>query len=74
MTQTANGPQYNGVVHGLQKIARDEGVQALFSGIAPRVMWISLGGALFFGAYEATRKVMLPVVTKRKIEGDDFLS
>lgn len=73
MTQVPGGPQYNGVVHGLQKIAREEGVAALFSGIAPRVMWISLGGFLYFGAYEATRKVMFPVVTKKK-ESEDFLS
>ncbi len=34
------------------QVARSEGVGALFSGIAPRVMWISIGGAVFFGVYE----------------------
>ena len=66
MTQTASGPHYNGVIHGLQKIAAEEGVVALFSGIAPRVVWISVGGAVFFGAYEATRKVLLPVFVPQR--------
>lgn len=67
-TQTASGPKYNGVVHALRKIAAEEGAHALFSGIAPRVMWISIGGAVFFGAYEASRKVFLPVFVSEKRE------
>ncbi|KAG8832189.1 S-adenosylmethionine transporter [Serendipita sp. 399] len=38
----------------LQKIYRQEGVRALFSGIVPRTLWISAGGAVFLGAYEWT--------------------
>lgn len=33
-------------------IWRSEGISALFAGITPRVLWISLGGSLFFGVYE----------------------
>lgn len=51
---------YKGVVDGLTRIAREEGFGALFSGIAPRVVWISVGGAVFFGSYEAARKALLP--------------
>jgi solute carrier family 25 S-adenosylmethionine transporter 26 len=36
----------------LQIIAREEGIKGLFSGIGPRVGWITLGGYVFFGAYE----------------------
>lgn len=66
MTQTASGPQYHGVVDGLRKIAATEGVGALFSGIAPRVVWISVGGAVFFGAYEATRKALFPAFANQQ--------
>eukprot|EP00049_Salpingoeca_infusionum_P010041 m.170233 g.170233 ORF g.170233 m.170233 type:complete len:287 (-) comp14524_c0_seq4:287-1147(-) len=38
----------------VSSIAQREGVKALFSGIVPRVMWISVGGFIFFGAYEST--------------------
>ncbi|CAE7734638.1 SAMC1 [Symbiodinium sp. KB8] len=47
---------YTGVWHGLTTVAREEGVAALFSGIVPRVMWISLGGAIFIGSFEEFRR------------------
>lgn len=36
----------------LRDIYREAGVRGLFSGIAPRVAWISLGGFIFLGVYE----------------------
>ncbi|PKS13077.1 hypothetical protein jhhlp_000418 [Lomentospora prolificans] len=33
-------------------ILREEGPRVLFSGIGPRVMWISAGGAIFLGSYQ----------------------
>ncbi|KAF3926630.1 Mitoferrin [Arthrobotrys entomopaga] len=35
----------------LGKIIREEGPRRLLSGVGPRVMWISAGGAVFLGAY-----------------------
>ncbi|KAI4522856.1 mitochondrial carrier domain-containing protein [Schizophyllum commune] len=35
-----------------RSIITQEGVKALFSGIVPRTMWISAGGAVFLGVYE----------------------
>lgn len=34
------------------EIYRTEGVKALFSGVVPRTLWISAGGAVFLGVYE----------------------
>ncbi|EMC91833.1 hypothetical protein BAUCODRAFT_306237 [Baudoinia panamericana UAMH 10762] len=34
------------------KIWREEGAKAFFSGIGPRTMWISIGGAVFLGSYQ----------------------
>jgi hypothetical protein len=31
----------------------------LFTGVTPRVMWIGIGGFIFFGAYEKTREQMM---------------
>ncbi|GAA5902126.1 hypothetical protein JCM5296_006610 [Sporobolomyces johnsonii] len=39
----------------LRQIYRTEGVRALFSGWVPRVVWISAGGAVFLGVYEAAK-------------------
>ena len=30
-----------------------------FSGVVPRVLWITIGGAIFFGSYEKTKNVLL---------------
>ncbi|KAG8935755.1 S-adenosylmethionine transporter [Tulasnella sp. 419] len=35
------------------EICKNEGPATLFSGIVPRTLWISLGGAVFLGAYES---------------------
>jgi len=40
------------------RIYREEGVATFFSGIAPRTFWISLGGFVFFGAYEQSSRLM----------------
>lgn len=42
----------------MMRIAREEGVGKLFAGIQPRVMWISVGGFIFFGCYEETKKIL----------------
>ena len=33
-------------------IINEEGASALFKGIVPRVIWISIGGAVFLGAWD----------------------
>ncbi|KAK4962908.1 S-adenosylmethionine transporter [Elasticomyces elasticus] len=34
------------------RVWRDEGGRAFFSGLGPRTMWISIGGAVFLGSYQ----------------------
>ncbi|OLN86186.1 putative mitochondrial carrier protein PET8 [Colletotrichum chlorophyti] len=36
----------------LRSIYREHGVRPFFAGIGPRVMWISIGGAIFLGSYQ----------------------
>jgi solute carrier family 25 (mitochondrial S-adenosylmethionine transporter), member 26 len=38
-----------GIVKGILK---EHGIRPFFSGIGPRVMWISAGGAIFLGSYQ----------------------
>ncbi|KAF3931394.1 Mitoferrin [Dactylella cylindrospora] len=42
----------------LGKIVREEGPGKLLSGVGPRVMWISAGGAVFLGAYTGVSNVL----------------
>ncbi|KAL5606885.1 hypothetical protein BROUX41_003262 [Berkeleyomyces rouxiae] len=42
-----------GVVTVLKQTYKEGGVRVFFSGIGPRVMWISIGGAIFLGSYQS---------------------
>lgn len=50
--------RYSGTVNTLSLIAKEEGFPALFNGIAPRVFWITIGGFIFFGAYEKSTSML----------------
>lgn len=39
----------------IRSIYKEGGISNLFSGIGPRVVWITLGGFVFFGVYEQTK-------------------
>ena len=41
------------------KILREEGWMRLFSGVVPRVLWISLGGSIFLGVYEVAKDTLV---------------
>ena len=49
----AKGVAYQGVADVFSRVVKEEGAAALLSGLSARVFWISLGGFLFFGAYDA---------------------
>ena len=50
--------QYQSPWQAMSKLWREGGVKKLFSGVTPRVLWISLGGFIFFGAYEKAKKLL----------------
>ncbi len=60
MTQTniAASAKYTGVLHALKCIAAEGGMKALFSGVKPRVAWISCGGAIFIGSFEEFSRIL----------------
>ncbi|XP_031387022.1 S-adenosylmethionine carrier 1, chloroplastic/mitochondrial [Punica granatum] len=50
--------QYRGVFDCVQTIVREEGPSALLKGIGPRVLWIGIGGSIFFGVLESTKRIL----------------
>ncbi|KAK1642294.1 hypothetical protein QYE76_060099 [Lolium multiflorum] len=50
--------QYSGIVSCAQTILREEGPKAFLRGIEPRVLWIGIGGSIFFGVLEKTKSVL----------------
>ena len=54
----ANGVPYKHMTETLGRIYSEGGVRGLFSGLGPRCGWISLGGLVYFGAYEEMVKIV----------------
>lgn len=53
---TAN--RYKGIVDCVQTVIKEEGPQAFLKGIGPRVLWIGIGGSIFFGVLEGTKRIL----------------
>lgn len=47
-----------------QSIYREYGLRGLFAGFVPRVMWITMGGGVFFGFYDFTTRLVTPIEPK----------
>ncbi|KAF8105339.1 hypothetical protein N665_0158s0023 [Sinapis alba] len=52
------GNQYKGVSDCVKTILREEGSSALWKGMGPRVLWIGIGGSIFFGVLEKTKQIL----------------
>ena len=52
------GVKYNGVIDCATRVVNSEGAGTLLSGIKPRVMWISIGGYVFFYGYEKSKELI----------------
>ncbi|KAK3124890.1 hypothetical protein QOZ80_7BG0595610 [Eleusine coracana subsp. coracana] len=52
------GNQYRGFIDCAQTILREEGAGAFLKGIEPRVLWIGIGGSIFFGVLEKTKSIL----------------
>ncbi|GAA0165837.1 mitochondrial carrier protein [Lithospermum erythrorhizon] len=50
--------QYNNIAHCIHTIVREEGTSTLFKGMGPRILWIGLGGSIFFGVLERTKLLL----------------
>ena len=53
-----SGYVYKGAVDVVSRISTFESPKVFLSGIEPRVMWISIGGFVFFGAYESFKSIL----------------
>ncbi|KAL7116531.1 hypothetical protein ACP275_03G010300 [Erythranthe tilingii] len=50
--------QYNSIRHCINTILKEEGSSAFFRGMGPRVLWIGIGGSIFFGVLEKTKQLI----------------
>lgn len=59
MVQGQTG-RYTSVFHAMSRIAREEGLGAFMKGWQPRLIWISLGGFVYFPVLEGSKKLFAP--------------
>ncbi|GAX82700.1 hypothetical protein CEUSTIGMA_g10126.t1 [Chlamydomonas eustigma] len=64
MTQGASG-RYTSLLDATLTIAREEGMAAFMRGWQPRLIWISMGGFVFFPVLEASKKFFAPQTGER---------
>ena len=53
-----HGKPYKGAIDVINRTIHTDGPWALWKGIQPRVFWITLGGFVFFGAYEESKRII----------------
>lgn len=58
MLATNTGEKIPNPVFIITSVYRQNGMGGVFAGFVPRVMWITLGGAIFFGSYDLSTKVV----------------
>ncbi|EEB19454.1 mitochondrial carrier protein, putative [Pediculus humanus corporis] len=56
-----------------KQVYSQKGIRGLFAGIIPRILWITLGGFLYFGAYEKTKLVFEEKCEKIKTDNKSKL-
>ncbi|KAJ8427973.1 hypothetical protein Cgig2_017460 [Carnegiea gigantea] len=50
--------QYKGICDCVRTIMREEGSHVFLKGMGARVLWIGIGGSIFFGVLEKTKQVL----------------
>lgn len=63
--------QYSGIVSCAKTILREEGPGAFLKGIEPRVLWIGIGGSIFFGVLEKTKAVLAERSSRKTLANKD---
>ncbi|XP_067133850.1 mitochondrial S-adenosylmethionine carrier protein [Centruroides vittatus] len=52
------------VIDVLHQVRKTHGIKGLYAGLIPRVLWMSLGGAIFLGVYEKSNQLIRKFVYK----------
>ncbi|KAK5671603.1 S-adenosylmethionine transporter, variant 2 [Batrachochytrium dendrobatidis] len=56
---SAKAGKTDGIFLTAKSIWTEEGAATFLSGIGPRVMWITIGGSIFLGMYEASKSALV---------------
>ena len=50
---------HGSILYAMKLVWQQRGIKGLFAGIVPRVMWISIGGAIFLGVYDRVKTILM---------------
>lgn len=65
--------RYKGIVDCVKTIMREEGSHVFLKGLGPRVLWIGIGGSIFFGVLEKTKQVLAQRRATATVEDESSL-
>ncbi|PJF17670.1 hypothetical protein PSACC_02521 [Paramicrosporidium saccamoebae] len=57
--------QYRSPLDSIRMLWKEGGLRRIFAGVGPRTLWISVGGFIFFGAYEKSKQILMHSRTTR---------
>ncbi|WAR22673.1 SAMC-like protein [Mya arenaria] len=52
------------ILSTLRLVCMEKGIKGLYSGLLPRMLWISIGGAIFLGVFDKARKTVYTLYNK----------
>ncbi|XP_052772779.1 S-adenosylmethionine mitochondrial carrier protein-like [Mya arenaria] len=52
------------ILSTLRLVYMEKGIKGLYSGLLPRMLWISIGGAIFLGVFDKARKTVYTLYNK----------
>lgn len=65
MLTSRNGEKCQSIYGILRQIYREDGMRGIFAGFIPRIMWITIGGAIFFGCYDLATRILITNLTDK---------
>ncbi|XP_061187440.1 mitochondrial S-adenosylmethionine carrier protein-like [Saccostrea echinata] len=62
LAETGSALSTGSITFVLKTVHRESGVRGLFAGVVPRMLWITLGGAVFLGVYDKSKLVISSIL------------
>ncbi|XP_048739783.1 mitochondrial S-adenosylmethionine carrier protein-like [Ostrea edulis] len=58
LAETGSALSSGSIMFALKSVYRENGMNGLFAGVVPRMLWITIGGAIFLGVYDKAKTVL----------------
>lgn len=62
LAETGSALSTGSISFAIRAVYRENGTKGLFAGVVPRMLWITVGGAIFLGVYDKAKVVLSSVL------------